>query len=155
MREKKIGKDFALSIVNRLDFFKRFTPQERISIVQFHQHYTIYSEGETVIEEGTHGDSFFIVLSGGAAVTTKNSSKSIAKIEPGEIVGEISFLTKKPRSATIIAKTEFIVIKVDETMLEQLKPRTREKFKDMFIEKLVARLNHMNHINDTPKAPKV
>ncbi|PCI43824.1 MAG: hypothetical protein COB51_11055 [Moraxellaceae bacterium] len=155
MREKKIGKDFALSIVNRLDFFKRFTPQERISLVQFHQHYTIYSAGEILIEEGTHDDCFFIVLSGGATVTTKNSSKSIAMIEPGEIVGEISFLTKSPRSATITAETEFIVIKVDETMLEQLKPRTREKFKDMFIEKLIERLNHMNHMIESPEASKV
>lgn len=144
MKDSRIDKDFTLDIMNRLTFFKRFSEQEKTNLVQFHQHYAVYSTGEPVIEEGTHGDSFFIVLSGNATVTKGKSSKSIEKIQPGDIVGEISFLTKDPRTATVTAEEDLIVIKVDETMLKQLDPVTREKFKDNFIEKLVERLKHMN-----------
>jgi serine/threonine-protein kinase len=144
MKDSRIDKDFTLDIINRLTFFKRFSQEEKKKLVQFHRYYAVYSNGELVIEEGAHGDSFFIVLSGNANVTKGKSLKSIAKIQPGDIIGEISFLTKGPRTATVTAEEDLIVIRVDETMLEQLGPVTREKFKDNFIEMLIERLKQMN-----------
>jgi len=148
MKDSKIGVDFTLKLMSRLNFFDRFSPSERADLVKFHQHYVVYSAGETVIEEGTHEDSFFIVLSGSAVVTTGTRTNTIAKVAPGDIVGEIAFLTKRPRSATVIAEKEFIVIKVDETMLKHLEAKTREKFKDIFIEKLIDRLYVMNDLSE-------
>lgn len=147
MKESEIDEALTLNIMNRLAIFERFSPEEKLALVQFYRHYVVYSVGELVIKEGGHNDSFFIVLSGVAAVTTGGNLKPIATIKPGDVVGEMSFLTKRPRNATITAKEELIVIKVDELMLGKLEAETREKFKDVFIEKLVERLVNMNDMS--------
>ena len=143
MKAKRIDRNFALNIMNRLTFFESFSPTEKKSLAQFHRHFAIYASGEIVIEEGAHDDSLFILLSGTAIVTKRRSAKPIATIQPGDFFGEIAFLTKGPRTATITAEGELIVIRVDDLMLEQLAPVTREKFKDNIIRCLIERLRYM------------
>lgn len=68
-----------------------------------------YKEGETVIEEGTTGDAFFLIKSGEATVTVKNQDgngeTTVASLKMGDYFGENALLRDEPRTATIKAKT--------------------------------------------------
>lgn len=69
-----------------------------------------YKEGETIIHEGDDSDGLFLLLDGEATVTVRN--QPVGEIHKDEFFGEISFLTKRQRSASVVAKgdcmTQFI-----------------------------------------------
>ena len=62
----------------------------------------------------------------------------------GALFGEVSFLTQTPRSTNIFAKSKAKVLKLDPEMFKKLKPETRDKLKDEFINVLVKRMSEMN-----------
>ncbi len=65
--------------------------------------------GDVIMQEGDEGEDIYFILSG-LAVVVVAKNKIVAKIEAGNMFGEMAFLTKKPRSATILAHSEGTVI---------------------------------------------
>ncbi|HSP06395.1 MAG TPA: cyclic nucleotide-binding domain-containing protein, partial [Acidobacteriota bacterium] len=64
-----------------------------------------YDEDTIVVQEGDPGDSFFIVVQGQVRVLThdtRNKEILLANLGDGEFFGEVSLLTGRPRTATII-----------------------------------------------------
>ena len=62
------------------------------------------SEGELVCREGESPDTWWYVVDGFADVTC--AGRYLATIGPGETIGEISMLDGRPRTATVVAKSE-------------------------------------------------
>ncbi len=71
--------------------------------------------GQNIIQEGREVKTLYITLSGKFKVTANN--KEIAKIGPGEILGELSFLDSRPPSASVIAQENAIVLAISVTRL--------------------------------------
>ncbi|MGA1869744.1 MAG: cyclic nucleotide-binding domain-containing protein [bacterium] len=134
-----------IEIINRLDFFNNFSIQEKQRIIAFHAQFFVYKQGEYLIREKGEDASIFILLSGTVNVTKGDSQFPLARLEAGEFFGEMSFLTNAPRTTSVIASEESIVIKIDKSMMDNLNVHIREKIKDKIIEKLVNRLDKMNH----------
>jgi len=65
-----------------------------------------FSEGETVVREGSGGAAFFLIESGEAVVSAGGADR--ATLRPGDYFGEIAVIDEGPRSATIIASTELV-----------------------------------------------
>jgi CRP-like cAMP-binding protein len=57
--------------------------------------------GQVLTREGEQGSEFFIVLEG--EVEVRHGNRVIATRRPGEYVGEIALLDKRPRTATVVA----------------------------------------------------
>ncbi len=59
-------------------------------------------EGETLTTEGEEGDAFFILQKGKIRVTVLKDDEptEMAVLGPGAVLGEISMLTDRPRTAT-------------------------------------------------------
>lgn len=70
-----------------------------------------YHSGDTIIKEGTFGDTAYILKKGIVNVLKKTEHKDLllASLEAEEIFGEMGLIEDKPRSATIIAKSEVFV----------------------------------------------
>ena len=63
--------------------------------------------GKVLTREGEQGDEFVIVLEG--EVEVRQGDRVVATRGPGEYVGEIALLDKRPRTATVVATTPVLV----------------------------------------------
>ena len=62
-----------------------------------------YEQGQAIVEEGTKGIGFFLILDG--KVLVKKGSKTLAELSSGDFFGEMSLFDDQPRSATVEAIT--------------------------------------------------
>ena len=69
-----------------------------------------FRKGETIVEEGHPGGTFFVILEGEVRVV--RGSRTIARMGPGEFFGEISLLDGGPRTATVLAETPVEAVRV-------------------------------------------
>jgi len=70
-----------------------------------------FMKGDVVVREGNPGDSFFLIRSGVVQISTsdmKHGGEQVPLSEMGEgsFFGEVALLTDKPRTATVIAKSD-------------------------------------------------
>jgi CRP/FNR family transcriptional regulator, cyclic AMP receptor protein len=75
--------------------------------------------GTTLIQEGFPIDTLYIVLSGSLRVTVESIGQEIARLDSGDIVGEISFLDARPPMATVRAATDSLVFSIPQAQLQQ------------------------------------
>ena len=70
--------------------------------------------GERLIEEGTDGDAFFVIVDGELEVTKRSGEGELplARLGPGGIVGEMAVIEGRPRNASVTAATDARVLRV-------------------------------------------
>ena len=77
-------------------------------------------EGEILIQQGVPVDAVFFLLEGRLAVWLKprrGPEREIARLNAGEIVGEMSFVDARPPSATVRALEDSTVFAVPKSVL--------------------------------------
>ncbi len=72
-----------------------------------------FKRGDLVYEEGTPADAFYAVISGRFHAFTKGRHETILFLYRGDHFGETSLLTGKPHSASVEAKSDGLVLKLD------------------------------------------
>lgn len=78
--------------------------------------------GEVLIKQGEPGDAAYVVTKGEFEIQ-KQSGQSLIRIDvrnPGDVVGEMALLSRSPRSATIIARTDGEVLSIPSESFERL-----------------------------------
>ena len=93
--------------------FKDLSPVEYLKISKVAQWIT-YKSGEKIIRQNTPVTDLILIYNGTVDVAVDN--KGVAQLKDGQFVGEMSFLTEKPATATCIVKhdTECLVWKQPE-----------------------------------------
>jgi serine/threonine-protein kinase len=124
--------------VQSVPFFDRFTKEQVREILEA-SHIIKIGKGKVVVAEGEIDDSFFIILSGTAAVQ-KHHAK-IAFITRGECFGEMSYLGGQSRSATVVAETDCILLKISATLLDRSSDAIQLLFIKNFAMTLMKRLS--------------
>lgn len=71
-----------------------------------------YRAGETIFGQGDDASEFFIVRSGKVAIRLGNRTLDV--LGEGEIFGEMALIDSGPRSASVIAETDCVVVPVSE-----------------------------------------
>ena len=83
-----------------------------------------YSDGDAIITQGEVGDCMYVVQSGEVEVVHRGTGdeQRLAVLTAGDFFGEMAVFEKEVRSATVRAKGEAQVMKVDKkTLLRRIK----------------------------------
>lgn len=129
-----------LMVLSKIPFFRNFTSDERDRMAQEENNILIARPGETIVRKDSQGRAFYIILSGNVRIMSPDGESLIATLNPGEVFGEIAFLTGRPRICDVRAEGVTIVMKIDLLLMEKLRAEIREKIKDRLIDKLIARI---------------
>ncbi len=83
-----------------------------------------FAEGMNVLfrGEGDEGREMFVIRSGQVAISkrVRDVEKQLSTLGPGEFFGEMSLLTKKPRSATAVLLTDAMLLVIDPKTFEAM-----------------------------------
>jgi small-conductance mechanosensitive channel len=74
-----------------------------------------YGRGESLITQGSEGNSMFVLVSGTVDVHVNHDGKLtyVTTLKPGDYFGEMSLLTGEKRSATVIANSDCETLRID------------------------------------------
>src|SRR5687768_7842822 len=78
--------------------------------------------GDILIRQGDLGDSAYVILKGEFEIQ-KQTGQSLIKIDvrnPGDVVGEMALLSRAPRNATVISKTDSETLRIPQEAFEEL-----------------------------------
>jgi CRP/FNR family transcriptional regulator, cyclic AMP receptor protein len=93
-----------------------------------------FPAGTVVVEEGMLGATMFVVLSGEAKVL--RGTRRLGTLRPGDFFGEIALLDGAPRSASVVAETPVVAIRLfRRTLLRMLEvePQLSLKILDVLV----------------------
>ena len=83
-----------------------------IKSIKYYNDYHHFHKGEHIFNQGDPGDVMYAVVEGEVEITVDGSLINIVK--PGEVLGEMALIDKKPRSATAIALSDCKVVVINE-----------------------------------------
>ena len=131
------------SLLKNLAFFRSFPENELWEILKISK-WRSFPPDRLLIKEGDVGDSFFILVTGTVRVTRGKRLLNVLGV--GDCFGEMSYLAKRdgPRSATVTAATDCIVMKVRAQDVDGATTECRRLFDRKFLETLVERLETAN-----------
>jgi len=125
-------------ILQNIGFLKGFTDSDIWDLVRA-SNWQTYAAGTTIIGEGELDDSFYILLSGVVSIT--KDGHHIGNLQEGDCFGEMGYLSRIKRTATIESKTEVALIKVNATTLDRAEEGTQLRFLKAFVGTVIDRLN--------------
>jgi CRP/FNR family transcriptional regulator, cyclic AMP receptor protein len=99
--------------------------------------------GTVLTREGASGGIAFILASGQAEVEQRG--RRLAVLGPGDVVGELSLIDGKPRSATVRALTDVEVLEIDTRDLARLMRSTPAVTRKL-LEVLAGRIRHADRL---------
>ena len=80
----------------------------------------VVNPGTTIVQQGIHPNAIFVVIRGRFDVAVETlADQPLARLEAGELIGEISFLEGSPASATVVANEESAVLVVNNQVLNE------------------------------------
>lgn len=116
------------SFLSRLDLFKKL-PTGALEELANKMVYVYLGGGETLIQQGDTDSSLYILFNGRLRVYQHGEYEKlipISEIAHGQIVGEIAFLTKQPRTATVRAIRDSIILKLEADQFQQFESQNPE-----------------------------
>jgi cGMP-dependent protein kinase len=171
---KSIGGDFqaitqinqAFKALSKVHIFKNLRNETLFSLINILKVYQ-YGPGQVIVQEGSLGDSLYIVKSGSVQVNISTTHKRI--IQKNDYFGERSILFSQNRTATIVAveNTECWVLNsedfnsiIDQNLKNMLIKRIQLQddnlvLEDLLIIKLIGKGTHRNVFLAVHKVKKV
>ncbi len=135
---KNINEEEHFNAVRALEFFRDFPDSEIWEILRACV-WQDAQEGEEIIIEGDIDDSFYVIVSG--AVEVRKQGQPVGTLEAGDCFGEMGYLEKAERSASIVAKERMQLMKLNATLMEQVSLECQLHFSKIFLRTLVQRLS--------------
>jgi extracellular factor (EF) 3-hydroxypalmitic acid methyl ester biosynthesis protein len=124
-------------------------------IIHFNAAIIKFGKRDHLLKEGEFPRSIFQILSGNCSVikTTQGKPNVVGVLGPGDVAGEISFLTKKPSTASIVANCSVTAYAIDshyiDTILWDQDPQLVLRFCRYLCAALVSRVsNSMEKIKE-------
>ena len=111
-----------INVLRKISLFRSLNDDEFESLAKSSSTQS-FVQGETLIRQGDEGDSMYVLLEGLLEVFRSgegNRETRVAQIQAGRFFGEMSLLTGEPRSATIRAALNSIVLTIQKPAMVSL-----------------------------------
>ncbi len=131
------------NMVKQLEFFLGFPDAEIWEILNASTCKT-YKKNEDIIVEGDLDDCFYIIITG--RVVVKKSAKLIRTLERGDCFGEMGYLARTKRTASIVADDDTTLLKINSTVIAQVSLKCQVRFLKVFLRTLIHRLSATTEI---------
>lgn len=109
----------ALNVLATIDFL-RGLPRAELEAISRQTARLSLVRGDVLIHQGEPSDRLFIVLSGRLLVHVAGRDEPVSEISAGQPVGEIGFFAGGPRTATVTAARDTLVLALDRPAFERI-----------------------------------
>ena len=124
--------------VKKLEFFTGFPDAEIWEILRAST-WQDYNTDDDIIVEGDMDDCFYILINGNVEVM-KNKSV-IRTLQKGDCFGEMGYLAKTKRTASIKSRDHTSLMKINSTVISQVSLNCQVRFLKVFLRTLIYRLS--------------
>lgn len=124
--------------------FKDFAVDEMVAVIQGLNLLT-FEPRQIILREGTAGTSMYMLTAGTAKAYVRDpqgKQRLVGELNEGAFFGEISLLTGRPRSATVVAATRCETLELDQATLRGIEashPHVRDVLEQFARERLARR----------------
>ena len=110
-----MGVEEEVKVLKRIPLFANIDAA-KLKLMAFASERLAFSPGQYLCRQGDPGDAAYIIIDGDAKVVLENGGGgeglTVASVGKNDIVGEIAILIDVPRTASIVATTELVALKV-------------------------------------------
>jgi serine/threonine protein kinase len=126
-----------LLMARKIALFNDFSDDELVEVLRVGA-WEKYGPGGTIIKEGLDDYSFCILITGDVVV--KKRGQDLTTLTAGDCFGEMGYLARSRRSASISALNDVCILRINETQMEQALDSVQARFNKVFLKTLVRRL---------------
>lgn len=100
------------------------TDESTLTLLRRHLQWVEVAAGETLMTQGEAGDSMYISISGRLRAYVRNDDdvgeRMVREMGRGQIIGEMSLYTHEPRSATVVAIRDSVLVRLPGAAFQEL-----------------------------------
>jgi CRP/FNR family cyclic AMP-dependent transcriptional regulator len=112
-----LRKDAKIELLKRVPLFSQCTRKELAAVAAVADEIDL-SEGRELTRQGAPGREFFVLVEGEADV--RRNGRKVRTLVGGDFFGEIALVTKRPRTATVVARTPVRVLVVTDRSFRRM-----------------------------------
>ena len=131
-----IDLEHRVDLLKSMRFFNAFPDAEVWELLRFAD-WQEHEPGGVIVEEGAEGDTLYVVVRGEVAVSKRGTR--VARLGEGECFGELAWLTRRRRTATVVSEGCTVLALRAEDM-ERASESCQVQFQKVFINTLAERL---------------
>lgn len=135
--DEELTQDQKFANVRALRFFNDLSDSEVWEVLRASE-WESYPAQTRIIIEGNIDDSFYIIVQGD--VTVRKGEKAISALSKGDCFGEMGYLSKTRRTASIVAKDDVSLLKINSSLMERASLTCQLRFNKVFLMTLIERL---------------
>ena len=136
--KEDISAEEKFNSVKKLEFFSGFPDAEIWEILRAST-WQDYDADDDIIVEGDMDDCFYIIVNGNVEVM-KNVSV-IRTLQKGDCFGEMGYLAKTKRTASIKSRDDTSLMKINSTVISQVSLNCQVRFLKVFLRTMIHRLS--------------
>jgi len=136
--KEDISAEEKFNSVKQLEFFTGFPDAEIWEILRAST-WQDYNANDDIIVEGDMDDCFYIIVNG--SVDVMKNGAVIRSLDKGDCFGEMGYLAKTKRTATIKSPDHTSLMKINSTVISQVSLNCQVRFLKVFLRTLIHRLS--------------
>jgi NTE family protein len=135
-----------------VEIFQDLEEDERSRLVAELETLTL-RRGDVLVRQGEMADALFVVVTGRFAVTVAGRREAVAELGAGQPLGEIAFLAGGPRTATVTALRDSLVLRLGRAEFEALSAKSPSIWRTLTVA-LAKRVAEANVTRAPPPDPR-
>ena len=141
--DEEINLEEKFNALKKIKFFKEYSSSELAEVLRSTQ-WIKYNATSTIIAEGEIEDCFYIIITG--QVRVKKQGRPLTILNQGECFGEMAYVGKTTRTATIEALSDTILMRINASIIDQTSINTQHRFYKEFSKTLNERLTRTSEL---------